>query len=313
MRAGIIEHFGAPDVVELGEVARPEPGEGEVLVRVAAAGVGPWDAWVRSGKSIIEQALPLTLGSDIAGSVQKIGRGVTGFAVGEHVYGVTNARFTGGYAEFAVARAVGLAPKPRRLTFVEAASVPVVAVTALQMLFDHARCTEGDRVLVLGAGGNVGAYALQLARNARADVVGSDVGLAQAYARTLGIGPVIGPLTNAPVKPMTAFDIIIDAVGGDAQRLALALLKPGGRLVSSVTKPDASEAARLGVHATFMLVEVTTSALVRIAKSFDSGALVSHVGTVLPLTEARAAHAMLDGQLPRAPGKIVLEVADGSA
>ena len=136
MKAARIAAFGGIDVIEIEEVGRPTPGVGEVLVRVHAAGVGPWDALVRQGFSALPQPLPLTLGSDIAGVVEALGADVTTFAVGDEVYGVTNAQFTGGYAEYAVASAALVAKKPKGLTFNEAASVPVVAVTASQMLFD---------------------------------------------------------------------------------------------------------------------------------------------------------------------------------
>ena len=118
-----------------------------MLVRVAAAGVGPWDAWIRAGKSVLPQPLPLTLGSDLSGTVAAVGPGVVGLRLGEEVYGITNGRFTGAYADYALAEAARLAPKPAPLDHLQAASVPVIAVTAWQMLFDHARLAEGQRIL----------------------------------------------------------------------------------------------------------------------------------------------------------------------
>jgi NADPH:quinone reductase-like Zn-dependent oxidoreductase len=141
----------------------PEPKEGEVLVKISAAGVGPWDAWIRSGRRVLPQPLPLTLGSDVAGEVVAIGKGAHGFAVGEPVYGVTNERFTNGYAQYAACRAEMLARKPATLSYVDAASVPVVAVTAWQMLFECAGLKSGQRVLIHGAAGSVGRYAVQFA------------------------------------------------------------------------------------------------------------------------------------------------------
>ena len=195
------------------ETVSPVAGANEVLVRILAAGVGPWDAWVRSGKSRIDQPLPLTLGSDIAGRVEAVGAGVRGIDVGDAVYGVTNERFTGGYAELAAVSAEGIAPIPRRLDAVGAASVPVVAVTAEQMLFDHGQLRGDERVLIHGAGGNVGAYALQLAKATGAEVVGMDRGGALDYARTLD-----GGVLDAATDDFTArgpFDLVVDTVGGD--------------------------------------------------------------------------------------------------
>src|SRR5215831_5248888 len=139
MKAARIHRFGPPDVIEVEEIPRPRPAPGEVLVRVAAAGVGPWDALIREGKSTVSPPPPLTLGSDLSGVVEAVGTGVSPFKNGDEVYGVTNPQFVGANAEFAAASALMVAPKPRRLSSVEAASVPVVAVTAWQMLFEHAR------------------------------------------------------------------------------------------------------------------------------------------------------------------------------
>src|ERR1700722_13439678 len=153
MKAARIHRFGAPDVVVVEEVPRPAPAAGELLVRVAAAGVGPWDALIREGKSKVSPPPPLTLGSDLSGVIEAVGAGVAGFEVGDQVYGVTNSQFCGAYAEYALASAAMIAGKPQRLSHIEAASVPVVAVTAWQMLFDYAQVAAGQRILILGAAG----------------------------------------------------------------------------------------------------------------------------------------------------------------
>jgi NADPH:quinone reductase-like Zn-dependent oxidoreductase len=164
--------FGGVDAVIYEDVPKPAPGHGRVLIRVAAAGVGQWDAWVRTGKSAVPQPLTLTLGADLSGSIEQVGRDVAGFQPGEKVFGVSNARFTGAYAEYAVAEAGMIAVKPARLTDIEAASVPVVVGrTAQQMLFDHAGVRAGQTVAILGGAGNVGGYAVQLALLAGARVI----------------------------------------------------------------------------------------------------------------------------------------------
>src|SRR5688572_28429950 len=159
MKAARVHQYGPPGTITLEDLPIPVPGPGEVLVRVHAAGVGPWDGWVRAGKSVLPQPLPLTLGSDFSGVVAAVGTGVAEFAPGDEVFGVTNPRFTGAYAEYAVAAAGMIAKKPPSLTHVDAASVPVVAVTAWQALFDEARLERGASVLIHGAAGNVGGYA----------------------------------------------------------------------------------------------------------------------------------------------------------
>jgi NADPH:quinone reductase-like Zn-dependent oxidoreductase len=167
MLAWRVHKFGPPQAMILEKVPRPDPGLGEVLVDVHAAGVGPWDGWIRTGKSALPQPLPLTLGSDLSGTVAAVGSDISELAIGDQVFGVTNTQFLGAYAEYAVASAGMLAKKPSSLSYTEAASVPVVAVTAWQGLFDHARLEAGQTVVIHGAAGNVGAYAVQLARRAR--------------------------------------------------------------------------------------------------------------------------------------------------
>jgi NADPH:quinone reductase-like Zn-dependent oxidoreductase len=167
MKAWRVHEFGPPEVMILEMVPRPDPDPGEILVKVHAAGVGPWDGSIRAGRSALPQPLPLTLGADLSGEAAALGSSISNMAVGDQVFGVTNTQFLGAYAEYAVASAAMIAKKPSSLSYVEAASVPVVAVTAWQGLFDQARLEAGQTVVIHGAAGNVGAYAVQLARRAR--------------------------------------------------------------------------------------------------------------------------------------------------
>lgn len=313
MKAARVHRFGPPDVIAIDDTERPRPGPGEILVRVEAAGVGPWDGWIRGGKSVLPQPLPLTLGSDLAGTVEELGAGVRGLARGDDVFGVTNARFTEAYAEYAIALAAMIAAKPRRLRYIEAASVPVVAVTAQQMLFDHAHVVRGQRVLIHGAAGNVGAYAVQLARIAGAYVVAAVRGADEtAYVRRLGADEVLDTTTSRLEDAVAPVHAVIDTIGGDTQARSFEIVHRGGRLVSAVSEPDQDRAARHGVTAKFILVDVTTAALTRIASLLDEGQLVTRVGTILPLAEAKLAHEMLEGTRPHAPGKIVLAIGPGA-
>ena len=157
MMAWRVHEFGPPNVMKFEKVLRPNPGPSEVLVKVEAAGVGPWDGWIRAGKSVLPQPLPLTLGSDLSGEIVSVGSGVSDLRGEDQVYGVTNPRFIGAYAEYAVASAAMVSMKPTSLTHIEAASVPVIAVTAWQGLFDQAQLKAGQTVLIHGAAGNVGA------------------------------------------------------------------------------------------------------------------------------------------------------------
>lgn len=310
MQAIRVHQFGGLDSLVAEDVPLPAPGGGEVLLRVKAAGVGPWDAWIRSGRSVLPQPLPLTLGSDVSGLVEQVGAAVPQLRAGDAVFGATNDRFTGGYAEYAVASAAKLAKMPRRLGFIEAASIPVVACTAWQMVFEHGAVDATKRVLVHGAAGNVGAYAVQLARRVAHEVIATAWSDDVAYVQALGAHRVIDASKVRFEEVLTGVDVVLDTIGGDTQDRSFAVLKPGGVLVSAVATPDQQKAARHGVRALFFLVEVSSPRLEQIAALFEAGELTASVGDVLPLADARIAHEMLAGR-PHKRGKIVLTV-DGT-
>jgi NADPH:quinone reductase-like Zn-dependent oxidoreductase len=304
MKAIRVHAFGGVDALVYEDVPQPVPEDGQVLVRVSAAGVGPWDAWVRSGRSAIPHPLPLTPGADLAGTVEQVGGNVA-FRRGDEVYGVTNDAFEGAYAEYAVATATMLARKPQRIGFVEAASVPVVASTAWQMLFDYGAVDSSKRVMVHGAAGNVGAYAVQMAKGVAREVLATAFPDDVEYVRALGADVVIDVRTTQFESAASDVDLVIDTVGGETQRRSFEVLKRGGVLVSSVAAPDQDVAASQGVRAMFFLVDVTSERLERIGRMIDDGHLTTSVGEVMPLSHARIAHEMLAGA-PHRRGKIVL-------
>ena len=307
MQAIRVHSFGGIDSLVVEDVPRPIPGDGEVLVRVKAAGVGPWDAWIRSGRSVIHQPLPLTLGSDVAGVVEHVGPGVSHFRAGDAVFGATNGQFTGGYAEYAVAVATKLAKMPRSIGFVEAASVPVVACTAWQMVFEHGAVDATKRVLVHGAAGNVGAYVVQFAKRAAGEVIATTSSSEADEVRMLGANHVIDVHTSRFDDDLTEVDVVLDTIGGDTQNRSFSVLKRGGVLVSAVSAPDQQKALQHDVRTLFFLVDVSTRRLEQIAALFEAGELRTRVGDVLPLGDARVAHEMLAGK-PHKRGKIVLAV-----
>lgn len=311
MLAWRVHEFGPPEVMSFERIPRPEPGVGECLVKVAAAGVGPWDGWIRAGKGDVPQSLPLTLGSDLSGEIVGVGPGVSELRVGDQVYGVTNPRFIGAYAEYAVASAAMVSRKPASLTYVEAASVPVVAVTAWQALFDQAQIKAGLTVLIHGAAGNVGAYAVQLARRAGARTIASVATDEMSFVRNLGADTVIDYRRQHFEEKVRNVDAVIDLVGGETQTRSFQVLRRGGKLISAVSRPDQHLAQSHGVDAAFFLVDVTSQHLAQIAGLLDAGTLTTHVGAVLALVDAREAHLMLERLRPQPKGKIVLTAALG--
>jgi len=306
MKASQIIQFGPPSVITNNDLPQPVPGTGQLLVRVKAAGVGNWDALIREGKVQL-QPLPLVLGAELSGIVEGVGPDVSGFKVGDEVYGATNEQFSGAYAEYAQPFAKMMAHKPNTLNFIEAASAPIVTVSAWQMLFDYARVTAGQTVLIHGAAGNVGAYAVQMAKQVGVHVVASASSADLDFVRGLGAEKVVDYQKQRFEDYVSGVDAVLDTVGGDTQQKSLQVLKPGGILVSVVSPVSEEVQKRLGIRAAYFYVDVTTARLKKITELFDSGKMITNVGTVLPLEKARTAHEMLSGA-PHKRGKIVLSI-----
>ena len=308
MKAEIILRFGPSSAIVAADIPKPQPAAGQVLVRIHAAGVGPWDALIREGQSGTDPTLPVVLGSDISGVVEAVGPSVSKFHSGDEVFGVANEEFTGGYAEYAAAPAATIARKPAALNFIDAASVPVVAVTAWQMLFDYGHAAAGQRVLIHGAAGSLGAFAVQLARNAGLQIVATASAKDADYVRGLGSQTVLDYRAGHFEEGLAPVDIAIDTIGGDVRERSMRVLTEKGILVSAHSPIPQEITDRYGpAKAVFFLVEVNTARLDKIRELFDAGKLRTDVGTVLPLDQAKTAHEMLAGA-PHARGKIVLKV-----
>jgi NADPH:quinone reductase-like Zn-dependent oxidoreductase len=201
-----------------------------------------------------------------------------------------------------------IARKPTSLSHIEAASVPVIAVTAWQGLFDQAKLAARQTVLIHGAAGNVGAYAVQFARQAGIRTIATAAAEDLAYVRELGADTVIDYQSERFEDATRDVDAVFDLVGGDTQTRSFTALRRGGKLISAVSQPDQELAKSLGIDATFFLVNVTTRHLTEIAGLIDSGTLRTRVGAVLPFADAREAHLMLEGIRRPPKGKIVLAV-----
>ena len=304
MMAVMVREFGGPEVLKLEIIPVPICGPDEVLVRVHAAGVGPWDAWVRGGQSAVPQPLPLTPGSDVSGVVEAVGADVREFAPADAVYGATNTRFTNGYAEVAPCSAAMIAQKPRSLSHVQAASAPVIAVTAWQMLFDHAHAVAGQRVLIHGAAGNVGRYAVALARHAGLEIWATQ---SPNSDPALMIESGVQRIVDLAQPDGSKVAAVIDLVGGDSQPRLFDWIVPAGKLISAVRAPDAALAEKLGIDARFILVDVRTKTLEELGRLFEQGIIKPWIGEILPLAQARLVHETLAGVRSQTPGKIILQ------
>jgi NADPH:quinone reductase-like Zn-dependent oxidoreductase len=306
MKAVRLHSFGGSEVLTIEDVDRPEPGSDEVLIRVRAASINPVDYKMRSGAyRRAELHPPLTLGRDVAGVVERIGPAVRHVRAGDEVYAMLGAH-SGGYAEYAVARAGEVAPKPATLDYPHAAAVPLAALTAWQGLFDHGRLQRGERVLIHGAAGGVGHFAVQFARHRGAHVIATARAEDAALLRELGADEVIDYRSEDFTTRVRDIDLVLDLVAGETQQRSWSVLKDGGRIISTLQPPSADEAASHHAHAANYLAKPNHEQLAEIARLIDHGRVTVVLDRTLPLADARAAHDHLEHDHVR--GKVVLTV-----
>ena len=306
MRAIRVDHFGGPEVLRPVETDVPEPAPGEVLVRVAAAGVNPVDWSVRSGAAGDRFGSPPYIpGWDISGVIEAAGPGTGSFWPGDRVYGMPRfPAMASAYAEHVSAPAAHLAATPARIGDVEAAGLPLAGLTALQVL-DLAGVVSGQRVLVHAAAGGVGHLAVQLAKARGAHVLGTARADKHEFLRDLGVDEPIDYSETA----FEDVDLVIDAIGGDYGMRSLTMIRPGGTLIvirGGVSAELAAAAAAAGVRAENYLVRPDGPGLARLAGFIDAGDLTIAISQLFPL--ARAADAHRSGETGRTQGKLVLSV-----
>ncbi|MFB7721127.1 NADP-dependent oxidoreductase [Nocardia sp. NPDC056100] len=307
MRAVIQESFGGPEVLKVVEVAKPELLSGEVLVRVRASAVNPVDVAVRSGAFPLLGQPPFGVGWDISGVVEAAGPGAR-YEVGDEVYGMPFfPRAATGYAEYVATPSRQVARKPKSLSHVEAAALPLAALTAWQGLVDRAGVKAGDRVLIHRAAGGVGHLAVQIAKAHGAYVIALASAEKHDYVLGLGADEVIDYRTTDFTEAVEDIDIVFDSVADGAR--SLTVLKPGGVLVSILEHPNAELAETVkaaGRRFAGVSVEPDYAALEAIAELVDAGQLRPTIAETLPLADAGKAHEIVaEG---RTVGKIVLTV-----
>jgi NADPH:quinone reductase-like Zn-dependent oxidoreductase len=293
--------LGGPDVLTVEEVPRPEPGPTEVLVRVVAAGVNPVDWKIRAAGGLLGEP-PFTLGWDVAGVVEEVGLGVTWLEVGDRVFGMPRfPREAGCYAEYVVSPSRHLARIPDGLGDVEAGAIPLAGLTSWQALVETASVGEGSRVLVLGAAGGVGHFAVQIAKVRGAWVAGTSSREKHDFLAGLGVDE---PLDKEEPIAVGDVDAVLDAVGGEVGLAALPAMRDGATLVtlSASAVPALREAAGGRVRVAGILVEPDRLGL----ESLAALGLRPHVERTFPLEEAARAHEF--GERGRTRGKIVLTV-----
>ena len=310
MKAIVFYEYGGPEVLKYEDVPRPKPKEDQILARVIAAGVNPVDGMIRSGMFAKDEktAFPRILGADIAGVVEKTGSKITKFKAGDAVYAYISLDNEGGYAEYALATENEASPKPKSLDYVEAAAVPVVALTAWQALIDTAKLSAGETVLIHGGSGGVGTFAIQIAKGRGAKVIATASTANQDLLKQLGADVAIDYTKTKFEDIAKDVDVVLDSVGKDTLARSYGVMKKGGFIVSLVARPDQAELAKRGIRGSSLSAEPNSNELAEIGNLIDEKKIRVIVSQTFPLSEARKAHEQVATGHTR--GKIVLKVAD---
>ncbi len=308
MKAVRMHTRSGPEALVYEDVPTPEIGPGEVLIKVRAAGVTPteftWNSTFTTEDK--KSRLPIIPAFEVAGIVELVGSQASNLAKGDAVYGLLDFWRDGAAAEYVAARASDLAPKPKSLSFTYAAAVPLSGLTAWQSLFDYANLAAGETVLVHGAGGGVGTFAVQLAHWRGANVLATCSKEKADLVRSLGADRVIDYSSVRFQDELGGLDAVLDTVGGEVLENSWSILRPGGSLVTIVGDAPEDTTARYGVRGFSILVEPNRKELVEIAGLIDAGEVKPVVDAVFPLSRAREAYER--GLRGHNRGKLVLKV-----
>jgi NADPH:quinone reductase-like Zn-dependent oxidoreductase len=299
MKAVVIHETGDPDVLRYEEVQQPEPGDGEVLIKVRAASVNAIDWKYRRG--VADKQLPAVLGNDVSGTVE-VSR-AEGFGEGDEVFGFAA---SGGYAEFATAPARLIAKKPAGVSHEQAAAIPVAGLTAWQALFDHAGLERGQTALIAGAAGGVGHFGVQFATIAGARAIGTGSSRNRDFVLGLGAEDYVDYTKQDVAEAVNGVDVAFDTVGGETTQSLLPTVREGGILVTIAGAPPTEAARERGVRAELLVMSPSSEQLTRIVELVASGDIHVEIAEVVPLTEVQRAHELSESGHTR--GKIVLTV-----
>jgi NADPH:quinone reductase-like Zn-dependent oxidoreductase len=299
MQAVVVHETGDPDVLRYEEAERPEPGDGEVLIRVRAASVNPVD-WKRR-RGLPDNELPAVLGRDVSGTVE-VSR-AQGFAEGDDVFGMAT---SGGYAEFATASARAIAKKPASVSHEQAAGIPVAGLTAWQALFDRSGLQRGQTALIAGAAGGVGHFAVQFAGYAGARAIGTGSSRNRDFVLSLGAEQYVDYTHQDVANAVSGVDVAFDTVGGETTHSLLPTVREGGILVTIAGAPPEEAARERGVRTELHVTSANADQLSRIAELVADGDVRVEISEVLPLTDVQRAHELSESGHTR--GKIILTV-----
>jgi NADPH:quinone reductase-like Zn-dependent oxidoreductase len=308
MKAIVAHAYGGPEVLKYEDTPVPSPQENEILVRVIGSGVNPADPLILNGKYAKEFGthLPLILGYDMAGVVVKTGAKVTKLKVGDPVYAYL--LWGGGWAEYCISNETESAIKPKSLNFVDAASVPLAALTAWQSLIDLGKIQAGRTVLIHGGSGGVGSFAIQIAKARGARVIATASTANQDLLKQLGADVAIDYTKQKFEEIAHDVDFVLDPVGGDTLARSYGVVKQGGIVVTLISQCDETELKKHNIRGTSVSSHPNAEELAEITKLIEAGKIKPIISQVLPLTDAAKADAQAETHHTR--GKIVLKIAD---
>jgi NADPH:quinone reductase-like Zn-dependent oxidoreductase len=313
MKAVYIEQYGNSEQLVLGELDKPIISSQQVLIKVQASAVNPVDWMVREGflKDMGIHKLPLVLGWDVSGEIEQVGSDVTDFSLGEAIFAYSPIEKQGAYAQYIAVDSQLIARKPKSLSAIESAAVPLAATTAWQALMQGCQLKAGDKVLIHNASGGVGSFAVQIAKAQGAYVIGTASAANENFVKELGVDLFIdyrNQRFEEVVKEMgEQVDCVFAAVGGDdVVTRSLSIIKKNGFLISLLDEIEEQQAQTLGIHYQRWWVQPNANDLQAIANLIDSGKIKVQINKVFPLDQVKAAHALSESQ--RARGKIVLTI-----
>ncbi|WP_085522563.1 NADP-dependent oxidoreductase [Tuberibacillus sp. Marseille-P3662] len=310
MKAVVINQYGGRDKLMMARYPKPMPKADEVLIEMYATSINPIDWKVREGhlQERLKFAFPIILGWDAAGVISDVGSGVHDFEVGDRVFTRPPTTNRGTYAEYITAPADLVTKLPDKISFNEGASIPLVAQTAWQCLFDFADMKAGERVLIHGGAGGVGSMAIQIAKSYGAEVIATGSSESQDIIEQLGADQFINYRTQTFENDVDSVDIVLDTIGGETQSRSFDVLTSGGRLVSIAQPPDEKKAKSKGIKAGFVWLEPDGERLKRLAFMLEDDQLKPLIAKTFPFSEEGMQEAHHMSEEGHAKGKIIIEI-----
>lgn len=306
MKAVLINQYGGREEMQYTDIPMPIPGDWDVLIEVHAAGVNPADWKFREGAMHIHQ-FPLVLGWDVSGVIKEVGKKVTRFKVGDEVFSNTENHRNGSYAEYVTVSESEVSLKPRNITFEEAAGIPMAVLTAWDALVNVAGIKQGNKVLIHGAAGGVGGYAVQIAKSMGGHVITTAAGMHFEYVKSLGADKIIDYTKEDFSQILNNLDVVLDVIGSDVQVKSFDVIKENGVLVSTISEPNRELSKQKKIQGKLVWQNLSGKDLREIAILFEKEILKpARISKILPLEHAVLAHELIEsGQVS---GKIILKI-----